>query len=43
LLSGKTTVKCTLSALLFEEGLPSFPVVLIEPHRNPGGVWRHQI
>jgi hypothetical protein len=30
----------TLSALLFENGLPNLPAVLIEPHRNPGGIWR---
>ena len=30
----------TLSALLFEYGLPDLPVLLIEPHRNRGGVWR---
>jgi hypothetical protein len=30
----------TLSALLFENGLPDLPVLLIEPHRNHGGVWR---
>ena len=30
----------TLSALLFENGLPDLPVLLIEPHRNQGGVWR---
>ncbi len=30
----------TLSALLLENGLPDLPVVLIEPHRNPGGIWR---
>lgn len=30
----------TLSALLFENGLPNLPVLLIEPHRNPGGAWR---
>jgi len=30
----------TLSALLFENGLPDLPVLLIEPHRNPGGTWR---
>jgi hypothetical protein len=30
----------TLSALLFENGLPNLPVLLIEPHRNHGGVWR---
>jgi hypothetical protein len=29
-----------LSALLFENGLPNLPVLLIEPHRNHGGVWR---
>ena len=30
----------TLSGLLFENGLPNLPVVLVEPHRNHGGVWR---
>jgi hypothetical protein len=30
----------TLSALLSDNGLPDLPVVLIEPHRNPGGIWR---
>jgi hypothetical protein len=30
----------TLSALLFENGLPNLPVLLVEPHRNHGGVWR---
>jgi len=30
----------TLSALLFENGLPNLPVLLIEPHRNREGVWR---
>ena len=30
----------TLSALLFENGLPNLPVALIEAHRNRGGVWR---
>ena len=30
----------TLSALLLENGLPNLPVLLIEPHRNPGGVRR---
>ncbi len=30
----------TLSALLLENGLHDLPVVLIEPHRNPGGIWR---
>jgi hypothetical protein len=33
-------VTLTLSALLFENGLPNLPVLLIEPHRNHGGVWR---
>jgi hypothetical protein len=30
----------TLSALLLENGLPNLPVLLVEPHRNFGGVWR---
>ncbi len=30
----------TLSALLFENGLPNLPALLVEPHRNPGGIWR---
>jgi len=30
----------SLSLLLFENGLPDLPVVLIEPHRNRGGIWR---
>jgi hypothetical protein len=30
----------TRSALLFENGLPDIPALLIEPHRNPGGIWR---
>jgi hypothetical protein len=30
----------SLSALLFQNGLPNLPVVLIEPHRNHGGEWR---
>ena len=29
-----------LSLLLFQNGLPDLPVVLIEPHRNRGGIWR---
>lgn len=29
-----------LSLLLFQNGLPDLPVVLIEPHRNNGGIWR---
>jgi hypothetical protein len=30
----------TLSALLFDNGLPNLPVLLIEPHRNHHGIWR---
>ena len=30
----------TRSALFFENGLPDVPALLIEPHRNPGGIWR---
>ena len=30
----------SLSLLLFQNGLPDLPVVLIEPHRNSGGIWR---
>jgi hypothetical protein len=30
----------TLSALLFANGLPDLPVLLIEPHRNHQGIWR---
>lgn len=29
-----------LSLLLFQNGLPDLPVVLIEPHRNHSGTWR---
>lgn len=29
-----------LSLLLLQNGLPDLPVVLIEPHRNGGGIWR---
>jgi hypothetical protein len=29
-----------LSALLLENGLPNLPILLIEPHRQHGGVWR---
>jgi hypothetical protein len=29
-----------LSALLFDNGLPDLPVLLIEPHRNRHGIWR---
>jgi hypothetical protein len=30
----------SLSLLLFQNGLPDLPVVLIEAHRNHGGIWR---
>ena len=30
----------SLSLVLFQNGLPDLPVVLIEPHRNHGGIWR---
>jgi hypothetical protein len=30
----------SLSLLLFQNGLPDLPVVLIEPHRNRGEFWR---
>ena len=30
----------TRSNLLFQNGLPDLPVVLIEPHRNREGIWR---
>ena len=30
----------SLSLLLFQNRLPDLPVVLIEPHRNRGGIWR---
>jgi hypothetical protein len=30
----------SLSLLLFQNGVPDLPVVLIEPHRNHGGIWR---
>jgi len=30
----------TRTALLFENGLPDLPALLVEPHRNPGGIWR---
>jgi hypothetical protein len=29
-----------LSALLFDNGLPDLPVLLIEPHRDHRGIWR---
>jgi len=28
------------SLLLFQNGLPDLPVLLIEPHRNRSGIWR---
>ncbi len=30
----------TFSALLFENGLPNLPILLVEPHRAYGGAWR---
>jgi hypothetical protein len=27
-------------ALLFDNGLPVQPILLIEPHRNQAGIWR---
>ena len=30
----------TRPALLFENGLPDIPALLVEAHRNPGGIWR---
>jgi hypothetical protein len=30
----------TLYTLLLGNGLPDQPVLLIEPHRNHGGIWR---
>jgi hypothetical protein len=32
-------VMSSLTLLLFQNGLPNLPV-LIEPHRNHGGIWR---
>ena len=37
---GRAMPVLTLSALLFENGLPDLPTLLVEPHRNPGGIWR---
>ncbi len=34
------SLKLTLSALLFQNGLPNLPASLIEPHPNHAGVWR---
>jgi hypothetical protein len=33
-------LKLTLPSLLFQNGLPDLPALLIEPHRNHAGVWR---
>ena len=33
-------LKLTLPTLLFQNGLPDLPALLIEPHRNHAGVWR---
>jgi hypothetical protein len=30
----------TLSALLFDNGLPNLTILLIEPHRDRHGIWR---
>ncbi|MCK1716034.1 hypothetical protein [Bradyrhizobium sp. 143] len=30
----------SLSLVLLQNGLPDLPVVLIEPHRSRGGIWR---
>ena len=37
---GRDMQVLTRSALLFENGLPDLPALLVEPHRNPGGIWR---
>ena len=37
---GRAMRVLTRSALLFENGLPDLPALLVEPHRNPGGIWR---
>jgi len=29
-----------VSLVLFQNGLPDLPVVLIEPHRSRSGIWR---
>lgn len=33
-------LRLTLPALLFQNGQPDLPALLIEPHRTPAGVWR---
>jgi len=37
---GRAMRVLTRSALLFENGLPDLPALLVEAHRNPGGIWR---
>ena len=37
---GRAMQVLTRSALLFENGLPDIPALLVEAHRNPGGIWR---
>jgi hypothetical protein len=34
------TREATFLALLFDNGLPDQPILLIEPHRNHAGIWR---
>src|SRR3954447_15164399 len=38
--SAHDPLKLTLSALLFQNGLPDLPALLVEPHRNHARVWR---
>jgi hypothetical protein len=38
--AGHHPLKLTLPTLLFQNGLPDLPALLIEPHRNHAGVWR---
>ena len=38
--AGHEHLKLTLPTLLFQNGLPDLPALLIEPHRNHAGVWR---
>ena len=33
-------LKLSLPTLLFQNGLPDLPVLLVEPHRNHAGAWR---
>jgi len=37
---GSAVLMTSVSLLLFQNGLPDLPVVLIEAHRNRGGIWR---